>query len=54
MSYATIATEFDKFKERSVGLIGILIVLSIYFNNMSSGRPFVSFPNSANTSSILE
>ena len=46
--------DFDKFRDLNVGLIGILIVLSMYFFNTSSGRPLVSFPNKTKTSSIFE
>ena len=46
--------ELDKLSERKVFFIGILIALSIYFFNKSSGRPFVSFPNKRNTLSRLE
>ena len=54
ISYTTIATELDKFKERISGFIGILIAFSIYSLNVSSGQPFVSFPNNTNTSSNFE
>ena len=53
ISYAIIHTELDKFNDLNTGLIGILIVLSIYFCNKSSGNPFVSFPNKTNISSSL-
>ena len=45
-------TALDKFKHLIPSIIGILIVLLIYFFIISSGNPLVSFPNNKNTSSI--
>ena len=44
-SLATIATVFDRFKERQFGIIGILIALSMFSFNNSLGSPFDSLPN---------
>ena len=52
-NWTKVWSELDKFKERSVSRIGIRTALSKYFNNMSSGNPFVSLPNNKNTSSHL-
>ena len=49
-AHATTATALDRLRQRAPGRIGIRTVRSGSLSSRSSGRPFVSLPNSSHTS----